>query len=872
MKNSVLRKIIVYLLSLVIMFAVISPVNTIVSFASNGDYKLISFTSPENCNTKIFPVDSKTSLSYNYSGDTARITCENTAVRTPAVHIGTVTNGTFGYGLGENISVKKYPVIAVRIKLSNPELCFNNGSGTASGRFDWTTDTYVASGTSTPWRDMSSKITLKKTTDWQTVYIDTTTLTAYNDTRWLDGNWAGLRLLFDGDTARISDSVDIKWIGFFKSINQISLEENKEPVLGDANSDYEFNTADLVRMKKYMALVTSQINFDNSDIDDSQSLNIKDLVFMRVMLLGKPYEDIYNELNSFKNADAISFPVSNGMTAEESSSKINNNTDLPVMKLKSESVAISTFDSDWAYTHHGYITAFKGKLYAMWSNGRVHEDDLGQRVMYSYSSDFESWSTPVPLEDTVMGENSECYLTPMGFFVEGDTLIAYYRATEYKYEVLENDYTMRPTSGGEIVSSKVYFKTSKDGVNWTEASPINLYNAGVSQSRRNRFGRWIWSGSTGIMYSDNTNGISGWHSSSIADSDITNALSNGAVQLCEANWYQTDDYVIHLLMRSNSGYLWHSESYDNGESWSAVYPTNFTDDNTMCYFGTLPDGRYYYIGSPLYSGSNNRAPLMMCISEDGYNFSEQYIICDEDYELLQNGYAKGGTYGYPECIIYDGYLYMIYSLGKEIMQVTRINLDDIGNGEALTLPDSDNQPAFEIDFSDSESLSLISAESGTVISYDEAAKALKVEQGSDTSPAMIYGNGLLSEGINTEDYPVIAFRIRKENYENLDFGSCYFSTTKSILSNKKWVQFKSPKYCYNAFDGDEYITVAVDLSKMNNYYDYTKYPDNLTLFSGYWDGFKIGFAKSGLAEENSAFHIKSIGFFENFWDAYTYYQ
>ena len=868
MQNKLFKKIISYFLILATWFAVVF--SSSVNAKATEDYKLISFNNSNITKSRIYPVDSKTALSYNYNFESARIVCENNASRTPAVCIGTVTNGAYYYGLGENISVTEYPVIAVRLKLSNPELCFNNGNSTA-GRFDWTTDTYVNSGAATPWRDMSSKITLKNTTDWQTIYVDTTKLTSYNDTRWLKGSWAGIRLLFDGDTTKIFDSVDIKWVGFFKNALQISLCENSEMIFGDANSDYKFNTADIVRMKKYMALATSQINFENSDIDDSQSLNIKDMVLMRTMLLGKSYDDIYNELNKFKNPDEVSFPVSNGMTAEESSAKINNITDAPVMKIKSESVAISEFDSNWAFTHHGYITAFKGKLYAMWSNGRTHEDDLGQRVMYVSSSDFKNWSVPVPLEDTVMGEKSECYLTPMGFFVDGDTLIAYYRAAEYKYEDLENDFTMRPTAGGGLASSKVYFKTTKDGINWTDAVQINIYNAGVSQSRRNLLGRWIWSGSTGIMYSDNTNGVSGWQGSSVAESSITNALSNGAVQLCEANWYQTKDYVIHLLMRSNSGYLWHSESYDNGKSWSSVYPTNFTDDNTMCYFGTLPDGRYCYIGSPCYSGSNNRAPLMMCISTDGYNFSEQYIVCDEDYEVLQNGYAKGGTYGYPECIIYDGYIYLIYSLGKEIMQVTRINLEDIGNTDSLTQPEI-GKPAFEIEFSDYQNTSLISAESGTVVSYDSTENALKVEQGSDKNPAMIYASGMWSYGISTENYPVIAFRVRKENYGKLDFGSCYFSTTESVLANKKWVQFKSPKYCFNAFDSGDYMTVIVDVSKMNNYYDYTKYPDNLALFDGYWDGLKIGFAKSGLTEENSAFYIKSVGFFKNFWDAYSYYN
>ena len=869
MKKIVLKKIIALLTATTLTLFVLSPVKA--QAVNTADYKLIDFSNPHNVEARIYPVDKNTGVSFNHTLKSVRIVCENTVSRTPAVCIGTVQNGTFGYGFSEEIPVKEYTVIAVRLKLSNPDLCFNDGSGNY-GRFDWTTDTYVSSGAATPWRDMSSKITLEKTTAWQTVYVDTNSLTSAKDTKWLSGNWAGIRLLFDGDAACISDSVDIKWIGFFADKSDIPLAENQNRIYGDINSDYRFNLIDLVRIKKYFAHNITQIDFENGDIDDNQCLNSRDMTLMKRMLLGEAFENIASELNEYENAEDISFPVSNGMTAEESSSKINNLTEKPIMKLRSESVMISQFDSEWAYSHHGYITAFKGKLYAMWSSGHMHEDDLGQRVMYAYSSDFYSWSEPVPLADSIMGENSECYLTPMGFFVDEDTIIAYYRAAEYNYDDLENGYTMRPTGSYSLASSKVYFKTSKDGISWTEAEPISIYNAGVTQSRRNRFGRWIWSGSTGVIYSDNTNGTSGWHSSSIASEDITAALQNGAVQLCEANWYQTDDYVIHLLMRSNSGYLWQSESYDNGESWSAAYPTRFTDDNTMCYFGTLPDGRYYYIGSPLYSGSNNRAPLMLCISENGYDFDEQYIVCDEDYSLIQNGYAKGGIYGYPECAIYDGYIYIIYSLGKEIMQVTRIKLDDIKNEDAKSTPDNINEPYYELDFSKEANCSAVMCENGTTALYDSNTASLKIETYSDIAPAMIYVKDLTALNIKTADYPVIAFRIKKENYNKLDFGSCYFSTDYSVSKSKRWVQFKSPKYWYNAFEDDDFLTVAVDASKMNNYYDYSKYPDNLELFDGCWDGFKIGFAKVGLAESDSTFYIKSIGFFESFWDAWVYYS
>jgi len=127
------------------------------------------------------------------------------------------------------------------------------------------------------------------------------------------------------------------------------------------------------------------------------------------------------------NIKDVKFPVSTNLSAEESALRINNKTEGEIKKLKTESVKISRYDSAWAYTHHGFITEFKGKLYAMWSNGRENEDDLGQRVMYSKSENFTDWSIPEALVDTMQGIASENVLFPMGFFVDGDTLIAYYK-------------------------------------------------------------------------------------------------------------------------------------------------------------------------------------------------------------------------------------------------------------------------------------------------------------------------------------------------------------------------------------------------------------------------------------------------------------
>ena len=45
----------------------------------------------------------------------------------------------------------------------------------------------------------------------------------------------------------------------------------------------------------------------------------------------------------------------------------------------------------WTYAHHPFITVFNNQLYAIWSNGKIHEDEPGQRILIAESSDFHTW-------------------------------------------------------------------------------------------------------------------------------------------------------------------------------------------------------------------------------------------------------------------------------------------------------------------------------------------------------------------------------------------------------------------------------------------------------------------------------------------------
>lgn len=574
-----------------------------------------------------------------------------------------------------------------------------------------------------------------------------------------------------------------------------------------------------------------------------------------------------NKEKNSRKTEKVSFPVKVEITPEEAAAKINNKTVGEVKKLKTETVRLSRYDSAWAFAHHAYITEFKGKLYAMWSSGRENEDDLGQRVMYSVSEDFFHWSIPKALVDTMNGISSENVLFPVGFFVDGDTLIASYKRCEYPYTDLRNDGTLRPSAGdAPFISTYYYYMKSDDGVNWSNAE--KYFFRGTTHPRKNLVGRYVWAGGTSIYYADKTDGITGWVKAGIKPTDLEEAVKNGAANLCEASCYQTKDYVMHLLMRSNTGYLWDSESYDNGETWSQPYPTNFTDDNTMCYFDMLPDGRYFYVGSPCFSGSDARDNLMLCVSDDGYNFSKQFVLGDCDYEIKKGGYAKCGDYGYPECYVGKEYVYIIYSLGKEVMEVMRFKISDIDNKSTASPLENAGEPVFIWDCSDASAVTSTEKTGNTVISFDESEAALKITATGKDSPASATFNIGASSAFDTAQYPVIAFKVKRKDYDSINMGSVYFCTDKNP---DKWVQFKSPKYSFHKKGESEYVTVAVDLSKVYNYYDSDYQNENYKAFKGNWKGVKLGFAYSQLLEKNADFFVKSVGIFKSVNDAYIYY-
>lgn len=331
-------------------------------------------------------------------------------------------------------------------------------------------------------------------------------------------------------------------------------------------------------------------------------------------------------------------------------------------------------ETEWTYSHHAHLTWFQGRFHAIWSNGREHEDQPGQRVLWSTSADFEHWTTPHVLgEPGLMADGTERVLTAGGWHQFDGTLVAYY-----------GDY------GPHKETTRLMALTTTDGEQWSQPMDVGIPVCPNHGPQRTASGRLILTGNISFPYTDDPRGLSGWKMSGIYPPSMNTTPDDPAAfwpvaagqkwpaALCEGAFYQTDDGVLHMLLRATGpGFryrLWVSESTDNGASWSEPAETAFSDCNAKFHLGRLPDSRFYYVGNPL---AGPRLPLVCSTSRDGLTFDHHWVLGDEATKPRRPGRAKGGEYGYPHTLLHDGSLYVIISRQKEAVCVLRVGLDQL---------------------------------------------------------------------------------------------------------------------------------------------------------------------------------------------------
>ncbi|MDO8541968.1 MAG: exo-alpha-sialidase [Opitutaceae bacterium] len=323
-------------------------------------------------------------------------------------------------------------------------------------------------------------------------------------------------------------------------------------------------------------------------------------------------------------------------------------------------------ETEWTYSHHPFISFFRGRFYAIWSNGRQDQDAAGQRVLMSTSADFSHWEPPHPLIDS----RSERILTAGGLHVHNNELVAFFGSQEAGVEA----------SWMEAV-------IMRDGQPWRSVPDMALPVASNHGPFPLASGRLlICSSGPWFSYTDDPRGITGWRTGGLYPQSTAGSSGERKAIAQQKKWpsvlgepsfFQTDDGVVQMLMRNpGARRLWLTQSHDNGETWSPPVETEFSNSVSKFHFGRLPDGRFYYVGNPL-GMPGPRTPLILSISRDGIRFNRHFVLGDSHFEIRRAGQGKYGEYAYPHSIVQDGHVYVIVSRQKEAIEVLRISLRDL---------------------------------------------------------------------------------------------------------------------------------------------------------------------------------------------------
>ena len=361
------------------------------------------------------------------------------------------------------------------------------------------------------------------------------------------------------------------------------------------------------------------------------------------------------------------------------------------------------------FSHHGFLSHFEGVLFACWDSQARDENTSGQHSVFRYSIDEgETWSEPKilfpPLADNVPASETESpkpFQTSQGFARIDDRL---YAVTCADRELEDKVYRFNEVSRVRIgfLAREVRTDGTLGEIFWLSAKapvPEPGYPARPTGDPLlvNKIGAYFKEPANlpQLLFGPRQ----------YPDSDDEHRMNEPSPpwQLADGTWvrFYRDGGSIHAQTRDEvdatrprRNYV--SFSFDGGKKWTIPTRTNFPDSVARTNAGKLPDGQVYVINNPLpmTPRQGGRSMLAVSLSRDGLNFDRMAVIKFIAPPQRHKGKAKGAGYQYPHSVVVGDYLWVIYSVNKEDMELVRIPLSELYSIDRSSLRSVDPQPGY----------------------------------------------------------------------------------------------------------------------------------------------------------------------------------
>lgn len=350
-------------------------------------------------------------------------------------------------------------------------------------------------------------------------------------------------------------------------------------------------------------------------------------------------------------------------------------------------------ENEGGYNHHSQLVHFNGQFYAMWSNGQAGEDAPGQRILLSMSKDGRNWSKATellsPLDESKPFESKGRVLTAFAWVILDGKLYAIIGCHE-QFGFMDPD-------GKEFVDEKteIHINHARRGYApiarqvhedgsfevpfhlWDKSLDKPLYRIDSADARPEA--------ASIKEYIHSPEHMPPW--------DFCKTMGFPRTlddkRLCEPTVYRAKDGKLTMLLRDirHCHRMFVSEWNPETKTWMPAYPTDIPDSPSQSRAVTTSDGTVLLVGNQMAPRFDNeqerrhygRDPMTVSVSKDGYHFTSVFALrCGQQPFRFTNVGGRGGGAQYPDAKIIGSKLYVLYSMGKEDIWVSEVELGELG--------------------------------------------------------------------------------------------------------------------------------------------------------------------------------------------------
>jgi len=356
-----------------------------------------------------------------------------------------------------------------------------------------------------------------------------------------------------------------------------------------------------------------------------------------------------------------------------------------------------------AYHHHPQIAHFRDQFVAIWSNHPLGEDGPGQRVVGAWSDDGRQWNfmdTVFEAGDEVRPSKQNGRMVFASSFVQVDDRLF---AVAIIHDGIGFGYPSTPVRGPP--ESLVHTPEFPKRMRRPQGYLVREYRAA------DRWGPVFWLGREKpeplpnfpafpepreadqlvadkikeVLRDPVTHSTWDWE---FMEAEIVAADGNRITEPTTLVW--DGDRLLRLWRdMGGSRRMYANWSGDRGSTWSAAQMTEIPDAPAKSVLGRLSSGEVFLVGNQVGAKPGTpRDPLTIAIADDELQFERAYALRWRTphfrvppQEDLPDG--RGTGFQYPSFVVVGPNLWVIYSVNKESIEVTRVPLASLVAPESL---------------------------------------------------------------------------------------------------------------------------------------------------------------------------------------------